>query len=233
MFELAAEKGAKLVLGRATSVDTKDGKVTGVRYVNHDDGKESVLPATDVVLAAGAWTPSVVQKIPIGFTRAHSITMQVQDASAISPYVLFTEIKFKNNGKTTEVTPEIYARPQGEVYACGPGDDSALPVDVDNVQCDDVACQSIHDQVTSISNELESAVVTAKQACFLPVVSVGGGPIIGEAKSIAKRLFVATGHTCWGICNAPGTAKAVAELILDGQISCGNLKKLDPSRFIK
>lgn len=195
-MELAQEKGAKLVLGRATLINTSEGKVTGVTYKSHE-GQENTLPATDVILSAGAWSPSILKNIPIGYTRAHSITIQVENSDEISPYVLFTEIKFKNGGKTTEVTPEIYARPMGEVYACGPGDDSALPLDVDNVQCDDVACQSIYDQVTSISEELSAGKITAKQACFLPVVSVGGGPIIGEASKIAKGLFIATGHTCW------------------------------------
>jgi glycine/D-amino acid oxidase-like deaminating enzyme len=35
-----------------------------------------------------------------------------------------------------------------------------------------------------------------------------------------------------GICNAPGTAKALAELILDGRIACADLAKLDPARYI-
>ena len=35
-----------------------------------------------------------------------------------------------------------------------------------------------------------------------------------------------------GICNAPGTAKAIAELVMDGKIKCANLDKLRPSRFL-
>ena len=34
-----------------------------------------------------------------------------------------------------------------------------------------------------------------------------------------------------GICNAPGTAKAIAELVMEGKVSCANLQKLDPARF--
>jgi hypothetical protein len=33
-----------------------------------------------------------------------------------------------------------------------------------------------------------------------------------------------------GICNAPGTAKAVSEQVLGGTITCANLKKLDPAK---
>jgi hypothetical protein len=51
--------------------------------------------------------------------------------------------------------------------------------------------------VSAISDELRAGEVEVRQACFLPVSSVGGGPIIGEVQKIAKGLFVATGHTCW------------------------------------
>ena len=39
-------------------------------------------------------------------------------------------------------------------------------------------------------------------------------------------------HLSQGICNAPGTAKAVAELVMDGKIKCTNLDRLKPSRFL-
>ena len=35
-----------------------------------------------------------------------------------------------------------------------------------------------------------------------------------------------------GICNAPGTAKAIAELVMEGKISCGRMDKLHPNRFL-
>ena len=49
----------------------------------------------------------------------------------------------------------------------------------------------------SISAELRAGTVDRRQACFLPVASVGGGPIVGAADTIAKGLVIATGHTCW------------------------------------
>jgi glycine/D-amino acid oxidase-like deaminating enzyme len=112
--------------------------------------------------------------------------------------VLFTEIFLpREKGRFKTATPEIYARPNNEVYACGPGDDSALPGTVDDVVVDTAACDSIYMQVSSISQVLRAGTVERRQACFLPVVSVGGGPIIGEAVGIAKGLIIATGHTCW------------------------------------
>ncbi|EED81355.1 predicted protein [Postia placenta Mad-698-R] len=226
------------------------------------DGDVSIatrtIPATHVVLAAGAWSPHILPALPITGTRAHSITIRPRDGVAIAPYVLFTEIQFPSAaaGALQQVSPEIYARPDNEVYCCGPGDNSRVPETVDDVEVDQSACESIREHVASISAELRDGAVDKRQACFLPVVSTGGGPIVGEATSIAKGLVIATGHTCWvgilalaapllaatdvfsdwgflqGICNAPGTAKAVAELVMEGKIKCANLKNLQPGRFL-
>lgn len=250
MMDLAIEKGAELISGRVTSINISDGKVTGATFVSTECGQSKTLTATHVIVAAGAWCPRLLPSLPISATRAHSITIHPQ--LSIAPYVLFTEITLPEP-RGLVVSPEIYARPGNEVYACGPGDDSLLPESVDEVLVDQAACESIRKHVSSISPELRNGTVDKRQACFLPVVETGGGPIIGASK-IAEGLFIATGHTCWvrkdsqtlslsklhtklysllpqGICNAPGTAKAISELIMDGCIRCANLKRLDPSNF--
>ncbi|OCH87486.1 FAD dependent oxidoreductase [Obba rivulosa] len=237
MLEMAKERGVEFIPGRvsAVNIDEAGGHVTGVAYTDPTSGREGLtVPATHVILAAGAWSTRLLPSLPISATRAHSITIQPPPNASISPYVLFTEIKLpsRSRGRVQRVSPEIYARPTNEVYCCGPGDNSALPDTVDDVQVDQKACESIREHVASISLELREGTVDKRQACFLPVVSIGGGPIIGEATSVAKGLIIATGHTCWGICNAPGTARAVSELVMDGKITCGNLQKLHPSRFI-
>ncbi|KAH9887000.1 FAD dependent oxidoreductase [Cubamyces lactineus] len=243
MLELAQARGVRFVQGKVTAIIVdKAGsgngrRVGGVTYVPHGGAQEAQkLPATHVILAAGAWSPRLVPSLPISGTRAHSITIRPRPNTRIAPYVLFTEITLPasstGSGRAQQVSPEIYARPTDEVYCCGPGDDSAVPETVDDVQVDEGACESIRAHVASISRELREGAVERRQACFLPVVSVGGGPIVGEAKEVAEGLVVATGHTCWGICNAPGTAKAIAELVLEGKIKCANLNKLKPSRFL-
>jgi glycine/D-amino acid oxidase-like deaminating enzyme len=42
---------------------------------------------------------------------------------------------------------------------------------------------------------------------------------------------VATGHSVWGILNAPATGEAVSELILDGVSRSVNLAPFDPARL--
>ncbi|KAJ4496179.1 FAD dependent oxidoreductase [Lentinula edodes] len=231
MMELAAEKGAQLISGRAIKLNISDGVVTGVDIIHNDSGKSETLRATHVILAAGAWSPSLLESLPISSTRAHSITIHPQPSVDIAPYVLFTEISLPGRRGLT-VSPEIYARPGNEVYACGPGDDSFLPKNVDDVTIDEAACESIWKHVCGISPELQAGTVNKRQACFLPIVETGGGPIVGAASNVAQGLIIATGHTCWGICNAPGTAKALSELVMDGKIQCANLQRLDPSNFL-
>ncbi|PFH53472.1 hypothetical protein AMATHDRAFT_1134 [Amanita thiersii Skay4041] len=239
MLELAAESGVTILKGRVTSVVQKNGKVTGVQYLPVDTaagaGTLNHLSATHVVIAAGAWSPSIVSELPVSATRAHSITIRPKDGVTIAPYVLFTEISLtsgRSSRRKIVATPEIYARRDNEVYACGPGDDSDLPGCVDDVVVDESACDSILQHITSISRELRDGMVEKRQACFLPIVSSGGGPIIGECERLAKGLIVATGHTCWGICNAPGTALVVSELVMEGRIQSGDLQRLRPSETL-
>lgn len=199
MLELAKEKGVQFVSGKASSinVDKASKTVTGVTYTE-PTGESNTLPATHVVLAAGAWSPRVLPSLPIAGTRAHSVT--IRPSEPVSPYVLFTEIMLSPTGSSKQATtasPEIYARPDNEVYCCGPGDNSAVPETVDDVEVDQSACDSIREHISSISKQLREGLVEKRQACFLPVVSTGGGPIVGDATSLAKGLVIATGHTCW------------------------------------
>lgn len=234
MLALAQDRGVRCVQGRATAVhiDEATKTVAGVTYTAADAPDPQTLPATHVIVAAGVWSPRLVPRLPIEGTRAHSITIRPPAGTAIAPYVLFTEITLAGSGRrAARASPEIYARPDNEVYCCGPGDGAPVPETVDDVVVDPSACESIREHVASISEQLRAGVVERRQACFLPVAR-GGGPIVGEARSIAKGLVIATGHTCWGICNAPGTAKALAELVMEGKITCANLKALDPSRYL-
>jgi len=200
MFELAKERGLKYIHGFAKKIIRANAKVTGVEYREGKDGEFKIIEATHVVLAAGAWSPRILEELPISPTRAHSVTIRPSPDVKIAPYVLFTEISMPISDSSTDyktVSPEIYARPDNEVYACGPGDDFPLPDSVDEVQVDPEACNSIVQHVSSISEELRAGTVEKRQACYLPTVDTGNGPIIGEARDIAEGLYIATGHTCW------------------------------------
>lgn len=231
MASLAEEAGAKTVYGSCTRMNISDDTVTGITYKDRETKEEKVLKADTVVITAGPWTRTVYPSAPISALRAHSVT--IKPSRPVSAYALFTSIEMpgKKGRRGQNVTPEIYARPNQEVYACGEGDHLIpLPDSSDLVKVDESRCQDIVDQVNSISEELRDGEVTARQACYLPNVTNGGGPLIGETG--VKGLLIGAGHTCWGIQNGPGTGKCLAELVWDGKISSANLKSLDPRRYM-
>lgn len=229
MAELAEEKGVKIVYGSATGIEQKDGAVSSVTYKEKESGGEKTIKADAVILTAGPWTREIWPKAPISALRAHSVT--IRPTRPVSGYALFTSIDLPkpNSKRTKTVTPEIYARPNNEIYACGEGDHLIpLPKSTDLVQVDESRCQDIVEQVSSISDELRDGEVTARQACYLPNVS-RGGPLIGETS--VKGLLMGAGHTCWGIQNAPGTGKCLSELVWEGSVKSANLGSLDPRKF--
>lgn len=80
--------------------------------------------------------------------------------------------------------------------------------------------------ISTISPILAAAPVKAKQACYLPQHS--RGPLIGRTS--IPGLFLASGHTCWGIQNGPATGKLISEYIFDGKAKSANADKLEPKK---
>lgn len=223
--QLAEEKGANIIQhARVTDIGRSKDGVESVSYVE-GNGAAKTLSATDIIVAAGPWTSRVYPSAPISAMRAHSVT--IEPTRPVSAFCLFTEI-IMPKGRGKQVSPEIYARPNNEVYACGEGDQLVpLPETTKDVEVDDTRCQEVIDQVSSISDELRYGKVTARQACYLPNVrGAMAGPLIGHAD--VKGLYLATGHTCWGIQNGPGTGKLISEFVFDGMAKSASVAKLDP-----
>lgn len=234
MATLAQEKGVKIVLGKATEILLDKGAAKGVRYVDKQTGTSTTLDnVTDVIVTAGPWTQRVWPGAPIGSLRAHSVC--IRPSRPVSAYCLFTEIDLPRNfkagskSKATTVTPEIYARPNNELYACGEGDTQVpLPETSADVQVDDGRCQDIVDYCAAVSDELRAGRVLVRQACYLPQVEYGGGPLVGPTRT--KGVWIAAGHTCWGIQNGPGTGKVISEMVLEGAARSADVASLDPRR---
>ncbi|KAF2128835.1 FAD dependent oxidoreductase [Dothidotthia symphoricarpi CBS 119687] len=230
MAQLAEEQGVKIVYGSATEILRENNTVKGVTYTAKDSNDSNTLHADTVILTAGPWTKAVYPAAPIEALRAHSVT--ITPSRPVSAYCLFTSITLPtpNSKRTQTVTPEIYARPNNEIYACGDGDQLVtLPSSTAAVQVDNARCQDIIDQVSAVSEELRDGVVTARQACYLPNVRGGKGPLIGLTS--VKGLLMGAGHTCWGIQNAPATGKCLEELVWEGKVKSAEVASLDPRRF--
>ena len=125
--------------------------------------------------------------------------------------------------------PKVFPRPNGTTYVCAISSDSPLPVDPADVVPDPGAIDRLMAISAGISPVLDPARVIAAQACFRPVTA-DGLPFIGAIPGVAG-VYVATGHSVWGMLNAPGTGEAMAELILDGRAGHVDLAPFDPGRL--
>ncbi|KAL1868284.1 hypothetical protein Daus18300_006008 [Diaporthe australafricana] len=208
----------------------------------HEGAVRVMSGVTDVIVTAGPWTGTLLPRSKVEGLRAHSVVYEAD----VSPYAVFTDIqlpsdyvpehrarlgqKRKHRGN---VDPEIYARPFGEVYACGEPDKNVpLPETADEVQCDEAQCDDLAAYIGTVSPALAAAPVKARQACYLPRHMRFGderGPLIGQTSS--PGVWVAAGHTCWGIQNGPATGFLVAEMLLDGAATSADIEVLDPKKF--
>jgi glycine/D-amino acid oxidase-like deaminating enzyme len=231
MAELAEQKGAKVVTqARVTNIKRTSDKVEAVTYKD-ENGREQTIQTADVVVAAGPWTQRVFPPAPISAMRAHSVT--IRPSRPVSAYAIFTEIELPKEGtrQAKRVSPEIYARPNNELYACGEGDRMVpLPETTADVETDLSRCEEIVQHVNSISEELRNGEVLVRQACYLPNVDGPGGPLVGHTG--IKGLTLAAGHTCWGIQNGPGTGKLVSEFVFDGDAKSAKIGNLDPRKVL-
>ncbi|KAJ5166428.1 uncharacterized protein N7482_005209 [Penicillium canariense] len=231
MAKLAQEKGAEVIFGHVTDIARPGDTVESVTYTDKESGESHTIPATDVIVAAGPWTRTVLPEVPIAAMRAHSVV--IEPTRPISSYALFTNIEIPANfnpakkSRPTVAAPEIYTRPDDTIYACGEGDKTVpLPKSSADVEVDPERCQEIIDQVSSISDELRDGKIRTRQACYLPNCTNGGGPLVGLTHT--KGLYLAAGHTCWGIQNGPGTGKLMSEFVFDGQAKSAKIGSLDP-----
>lgn len=86
----------------------------------------------------------------------------------------------------------------------------------------------MYSYLSLISQPIREGELLAKQACYLPLVTSAGdrGPIVGKTRW--SGLFVAAGHTCWGIQNSCATGKVMSEFIFDGEARSADVRELDP-----
>ncbi|KAK7263192.1 hypothetical protein RJT34_30778 [Clitoria ternatea] len=225
LIDRAVEKhGVKVVIGKLERLEVEEGG--GVGSVVLDGGRS--LDADAVVLALGPWSCKVEvlsSLFRVYGVKAHSIVLEPREANSITPHALFLSYN--------SFDPEVYPRPTGEVYVCGMSKEEEVPNDPQEIRGNPESIEMLKTVARTVSSHLGEGVarVKAEQACFLPCTE-DGVPIIGEVPGI-KGCYVATGHSCWGILNAPATGAAVADLILHGSSTILDLKRFSPARFLR
>lgn len=206
---LAEERGAKFILGSAMHVNYDDdgSAAESVTYKAKDTSEVHDIQASEVVI--------------------------IRPIKPVSAYVLFPELHPKIPQQ--RIPPEIYSRPDGTIYLCGPSDtDVPLPETTDLVEFNPNICDIIYNDGSSISQAIREGEIVTKQACYRPCVvgrSRDIGPLVGPTG--ITSLWLASGHDSWGVSNAPGTGKVMSEMLLEGEASSADVSSLDPRLMLQ
>ncbi|MCK6453589.1 MAG: FAD-binding oxidoreductase [Alphaproteobacteria bacterium] len=222
MMRAAEARGARLHRGRVTGLlRARDGaRVEGAEV----DGT-TAIEGDAVVIAMGPWSILAAgwMRLPgVYGLKGHSLVFD----TALPAEAAFLEYREATGDHSS---PEVYPRPDGTTYVCAISSESRLPRDPDAVAPDPGAIERLQAICGQIVPALVQAKIVARQACFRPVTE-DGLPLIGAVPGIAGA-YVATGHSVWGMLNAPATGEAVAELIVDGGARRVDLSPFDPARL--
>jgi glycine/D-amino acid oxidase-like deaminating enzyme len=220
MMQAAQAQGAGLRLGRVTGVVRRGPRVTGVEV----DGER--IEGDAVVIAMGPWSILAAAWLPLPAVfglKGHSLVFDT--GTRVPPEALFLEVREATGAAQT---PELFPRSDGTTYVCAISSESPLPVDPAEVSPDRGAIERLERMCRAMSPVLASAKILARQACYRPVTR-DGMPLIGAIPGL-EGAYVATGHSVWGILNAPATGEAMAELIADGAAHSVDLSPFDPGR---
>ncbi|WP_422001438.1 NAD(P)/FAD-dependent oxidoreductase [Reyranella sp.] len=223
LLQAAGYHGAVLRPGTVVDlVRDDDGTVSGVRL---EDGE--TVDGDAVVIAMGPWSILATLWLPLpavyGF-KGHSLVFRT--AQPLPPEALFLEYR-ETGGEL--LTPEIFPRADGTTWACAVSSTASLPLDPAAVGPDAGAHARLETLCRSISPALAGAEIVRRQACFRPVTD-DGLPLIGAVPGV-PGAYVATGHSVWGMLNAPATGEAMAELMIDGRTSRVDLSPFAPGRL--
>jgi glycine/D-amino acid oxidase-like deaminating enzyme len=221
LIEAARSRGARIRTGVVEDVAWRGDVASGVVTAGGE-----ALEGDAVVLAMGPWTGRLAGRLRLPSVhglKGYSVTLAAPDVPA---HALFVDYRTAD-GRALE--PEIFPRPDGEVYVCGMADPAPLPDSPEGVEVNESSCDTLARAAGRVSVALAAARITRRQACYRPVTD-DGIPLIGPVPG-APGMFVATGHGPWGILNAPATGLAMAELVADGAAKLVDLRPFDPARL--
>lgn len=217
----------------ARGAELRHGTVAGLVRRPNDEVRGVVLESGEtvegdaVVIALGPWSVLASRwlALPAVFgLKGHSLIFDTGDA--LPAEALFLEYQ-EASGEV--LTPELFPRADGTMWVCAVSSTEPLPVDPAQVEPDEGAHARLEAMCRTISPILAAAPIVARQACFRPVTE-DGLPLIGRVPGV-NGAYVSTGHSVWGMLNAPATGEAMAELILDGTTSQVNLAPFAPDRL--
>ena len=222
LMRAAEAEGAELRQG--TVVELVQGPTGATGGVALESGE--IVEGDAVVIALGPWSILATRWLPLPAVYGHKgHSLVFKTGETIPAEALFLEYQ-EAGGEI--LTPELFPRVDGTTWVCAVSSSSPLPLDPAGIVGDDGAHARLEALCRAISPALAAAPIVARQACFRPVTE-DGLPLIGAVPG-AGGAYVATGHSVWGMLNAPATGEAMAELIIDGVAHSVDLSPFDPGR---
>jgi glycine/D-amino acid oxidase-like deaminating enzyme len=206
---LAERRGATIRLGRAAKPAIAAGRCIGVEVAGR------VEPADAVVVAAGPWSPEIVD--PSGAWRPISPLwgVVVETLLADPPGHVIEEAELDAALGTGHVLEDAGEAADGEsgfslVTAAGV---SAVGSTFLSDEPDPAAwTERLVLRGASFVPGLLDAPIRDVHACARPL-AIDGRPVIGAVPWL-DGLFVASGNGPWGISTGPATARRIADLVL-------------------
>jgi glycine/D-amino acid oxidase-like deaminating enzyme len=231
LMRAAQAHGAELRHGTIGElVRRPSGAVSGVALESGE-----IVEGDAVVIAMGPWSILATRWLPLpavfGY-KGHSLVFETGET--VPAEALFLEY---HEASGEILSPELFPRADGTTWVGAISSAGPVPINPTDVVPDAVAHARLEAMCQSISPALAAMPIVARQVCFRPVTE-DGLPLIGRVPGV-DGAYVATGHSVWGMLNAPATGEAMTELILDGRarqvdlapFAPGRLRNLDPARL--
>lgn len=211
---LAEERGVRLWVGTPARPVVEGGEAVGVVL-----GNGATLGADVVLVAAGPWTPQLVDPsggwAPIRATWG--VTLQLRlDGQAPRHVVEEDEVDAVNRAAaaTVRAALDADAEPPSLFSIASAGGVSTLGSTFLPREPDPARIQALLvRRAVEFLPAIESAEIIERRLCARPQ-SVDGRPFIGRIG--VEGLFVCAGHGPWGISTGPASAAMIARAILDG-----------------
>ena len=209
--DLAEERGAVLLVGVPGRVVIEDGRATGVAL---DDG--DVVVADAVLVAAGPWTPRIVD--PTGAWRpivpTYGVTIQLRMDGAAPRHVVEEDAVDSINRSEPAQTAADVDPPSLFSIASAAGistlGSTFLTAEPDPGPIETLLLR----RAAAFLPAIADAEIVGRRMCARPQ-SLDGRPFIGAVAGSAG-LFVCAGHGPWGISTGPASAALAARSVLDG-----------------
>ncbi|KAI0883856.1 FAD dependent oxidoreductase [Annulohypoxylon maeteangense] len=217
---------------KAISIQTDvRNEVSSICIADTQSSTETDIPCTNIVIAAGAWSPQVFAtlfptsgfKLPVTSLAGHSLVVKspkwTKEHEDQGCHAVFMESQ-------PGYCPEIFSRVGGHIYVAGLNSATeplpALATDSKS-NISRPAIEKLRETAKKVLGEDEVEVVR-EALCFRPATDRGTpilgripdsclGPATNTRPSPEGGVYLAAGHGPWGISMSLGTGKVMAEMI--------------------